>query len=128
MKTLISGMGTEYKNSELKREGTIERSHRTFNEYVRSYISIEKDDWNGWFRCFTMPSTVYNYCSFELVFSKVPNIFKNFNEVDTITSLNNVDDYAKGAKFRLEITLKRAKHLLDINKIKQKSKRVIRIY
>ena len=33
--------------------GTIERSHRTFNEYVRSYISVEKDDWDEWFRYFT---------------------------------------------------------------------------
>ena len=56
-----------------------------------------------------------------MVFSKVPNTFKDFNEVDTITPLYNVDDYAKEAKFRLEIALKRAKLLLDTNKIKQKN-------
>jgi len=64
MKTFITDMGTEYKNSiindlckYLKIEnitstehhhqtvGTIERSHRTFNEYIRSYISVYKTDW-----------------------------------------------------------------------------------
>ena len=63
MKTFITDMGTEYKISiltelcnVLKVEklistahyhqtlGKIERSHRTFNEYVRSYISVDKDD------------------------------------------------------------------------------------
>jgi len=28
--------------------GTVERSHRTFNEYIRSYISIDKNDWDEW--------------------------------------------------------------------------------
>ena len=61
MKTLISDMGTEYKNTILtelcnllkinqiistayhhQTLGTVERSNMTFNEYVRSYISINK--------------------------------------------------------------------------------------
>jgi len=65
MKTFITDMGTEYKNliindlcKYLKMEnitstahhhqtvGTIERSHRTFNEYIRSYISVDKTDWD----------------------------------------------------------------------------------
>jgi len=60
MKMFIMDMGTEYKNSiindlckYLKIEnitstahhhqtvGTIERSHRTFNEYICSYISVD---------------------------------------------------------------------------------------
>ena len=32
-----------------------------------------------------------------------------------------MDDYAKEAKFRLEVALRRAKQLLDINKINQKN-------
>jgi len=61
MKTFISDMGTEYKNSIVndlskylkiknitslahhhQTVGTVKRSHRTFNEYIRSYISIDK--------------------------------------------------------------------------------------
>ena len=49
-----------------------------------------------------------------MVFSKVTNSFKDFNELYTITPLFDVDDYAKEAKFRVAL-------LLDINKIKQKN-------
>jgi len=61
MKTCITDMGTEYKNSIIndlckylkinniastalhhQTVGTDERSHRTFNEYIRSYISVVK--------------------------------------------------------------------------------------
>ena len=57
--------------------GAVERSHRTFNEYVRFYISVEKDDWDEWLRYFTYsfntpPLTIHNYWPFELVFSKIP--------------------------------------------------------
>ena len=127
MKRLISDMDTEYKNSILtelcnfiKIEkltltahyhltlGTVKRSHRTFNEYVRSHISIEEDDWLRYFTyCFnTTPSTVHDYYSFELIFSRIPNTFK---DVDKVAPLYIIDDYAKEAKFRLEISLKRAK-------------------
>ena len=49
MKTFISDMVTEYKNQifiyhHKQTLGTIERSHRTFNEYIRSYISADKID------------------------------------------------------------------------------------
>lgn len=63
MKTLISNMGTEYQNSTLTEPctqlkikmltstayhhqtlGTTEKRHRTFNEYVRLYISVDITD------------------------------------------------------------------------------------
>ena len=63
--SFITDMGTEYKSSILtelcnllkvkkltspshhqQTLYTIGRTHRTFNEYVRSYISVDKDDWN----------------------------------------------------------------------------------
>ena len=108
MKTLISDMGTEYKNSILnelcallkieKLASTanhhqtldaIERSHRTFNEYVRSYISVEKNYWNKRLRYFTYcfnitPSTVHKYFPFEL----------GFRKQQTVSKIYNVGDYA----------------------------------
>ena len=143
MKTFISDMGTEYKNSILtelcnllkiekltstahhhQTVGTIERSHRTLNEYVRSYISIDKYDWDEWLKYFTYcfnttPSTIHNYCPYELVFAKTPNSFQIFN-VDKVEPLYNIEDYAIETKFRLEVAYKRAQQLLDRNKLKQK--------
>jgi len=83
VKTFITDMGTEYKNSIIndlwkylkinnitptahyhQTVGTVERSHRTFNEYIRSYISVDKTDWDVWIQyfvyCFnTTPSMAY---------------------------------------------------------------------
>jgi len=91
MNTFISDMGTEYKNSIIndlciylkiknitytahhyQTVGTVERSRRTFNEYTRSYISIDKNDWDVWLKyCFnTTPSMAHDYCPYELVFGK----------------------------------------------------------
>ena len=47
-------------------------------------------------------------------------MFQQFKEVDEITPLYNIDDYAKEAKFRLEVAHKRAQQLLDRNKLRQK--------
>lgn len=142
MKKLISDMGTEYKNqilseicSTLKIEkitstahhhqtlGTIERNHRTFNEYLRSYISVDKDDWDEWLTYYTYcynttPTIVHDYCPFELVFGKSPNQLENMTEIEP---LYNVENYAKEAKYRLQIAHKRAKQLLENRKLSQKA-------
>lgn len=48
-------------------------------------------------------------------------MFQQFTEVDTITPLYNVNNYAKEAKFRLEVAHKRAQTLLNRHKLRQKS-------
>lgn len=144
MKTMLTDMGTEYKNSIfeelcqlLKVEhktstpyhhqtlGTVERSHRTFNEYVRSYISIDKSDWDEYLKYFcycynTTPSTVHGYCPFELVFGKTPPTF-NFLEQNEITPLYNYDAYDKELKYRLQVAQQRAKEYITKRKEKQKT-------
>jgi len=139
MKTFISDLGTEYKNQilneicdYLKIEkltstayhhqtlGTVERSHRTLNAYLRSYISIDKDDWDDWLTFFTYcynttPSAIHNYCPFELVFAKTPI---PFDDAATVQPLYNLDDYAKEAKFRLQIANERVKHFLNTKKLR----------
>jgi len=97
IKTFISDMGTKYKNSIINElckylkiknitstahhhqtVGTVERSHRTFKEYIRSYISIDKNGWDVWLKyfvyCFnTTPSMAHDYCLYELVFGETSN-------------------------------------------------------
>lgn len=143
MKKIITDMGTEYKNNIfdelcklLKVEnvtstayhhqtlGTIERSHRTLNEYLRSYISINKSDWDEWLRYFTYcynttPSTVHDYCPFELVFGKTPPEF-DFLTNNAIDPIYNLESYEKEVKFRLQIAQERSKRLLEKAKIKRK--------
>jgi len=97
-------MGTEYKSSIIndlcKYIKTVERSHKTFNEYIRSYISIDKNDWDVWLKYFvyffnTTPSMAHDYCSYELVFGKTSNLPKQFNTIKNIEHIYNIGDYAR---------------------------------
>jgi len=86
----------------------VERSHRTFNEFICSYISVDKTDGDVWLQyfayCFnTTPSMAHDYCPYELVFGKTSNLPQYFNSIDKIKPLYNVDDYAKESRFRLTL-------------------------
>ena len=144
VKTILTDQGTEYKNDILKAVckllninhltstayhhetlGTVERSHRTFNEYVRNYISIDKTDWDKYLNFFsycynTTPSTVHDYCPYQLVFGKTPNQFKNIN-YKSIERVYNMDLYVKELKFRLQVAQQRASEMIKNKKIIQKS-------
>lgn len=146
MRTIVTDMGTEYKNSLIEHLckylkvknitstayhhqtlGTVERSHRTFNEYVRSYISIDKDDWDVWLRYFTYcynttPSVSHGYCPYELLFGRVPNMFQVFNQIKDIQPLYNPEDYSKEVRYRMEMAYKRARQLLETAKIERKER------
>jgi len=101
--------------------GTIERSHRTFNEYIRSYISVDKTDWDVWHQyfvfCFnTTPSMAHNYFPYELVFGKTNNLPKQFNSIENIEPIYNIDDYARESKYRLEVAYKKTRIMIEKNK------------
>jgi len=110
MKTFITDMGKEYTNWKIENiistahhhqtVGTVERSHRMFNEFFRSYISLNKSDCDVWLQYFTyrfntIPSMAHDYCPNELVIDRTANLPIQFNSVDNIDPLYNLDDYAK---------------------------------
>lgn len=133
---ILSDMGTEYKNQTIEELykllnveyktstayhhqtlGTIERSHRTFNEYVRSYISLDRSDWDEWLRyfayCFnTTPSTVHSYCPYELVFGKSPTTIETLQS-GNVEPIYNIDSYAKEVKYRMQLMTKRVEQMLE---------------
>lgn len=143
-KTIRSDLGTEYKNSLftelatlLKYDhnmstpyrhetlGTIERSHRTLNEYLRAYIDSSRTDWDVWIKYFTYcynttPNTSHNYTPFELVFGKTPNLpLQIFNR--GIEPVYNIENFAKEFKYRLQLAQERAQKLLIKEKENRKS-------
>lgn len=144
MKTFITDMGTEYRNTIMNELckylkinnitstahhhqtlGTVERSHRTLNEYLRSYISVDKTDWDVWLNyfvyCFnTTPSMAHNYCPYELVYSKTPNLPKELSIKNNIDPIYNIDNYAIESRYRLEMAYKRARIMLENHKRKNK--------
>lgn len=144
MAKILTDMGTEYMNQVLNELcmlmkvekihstpyhhetlGTVERSHRTLNEYLRTYITSDKSDWDTWVQFFvycynTTPSTAHGYCPFELVFGKQsPDL--DFLDANTIDPLYNIESYQKEVKFRLQVAQRRAADLLKNSKILRKS-------
>lgn len=136
MNVILTDMGTEYLNSVLKELcdllkitqihstayhhqtlGVVERSHRTFNEYIRSYIDINRLDWDEWLKYFTYcfnttPSSVNNYCPFQLVFAKIPPSF-DFLSSNKIDPVYNIDSYYSEIRQRLQISNLRAKQIIE---------------
>lgn len=145
IKLLISDQGSEYVNAIMRQLceyvgishktstayhhetlGTVERSHRTFNEYLRTYLSDDAD----WETCLKYFAYCYNtsyhtsfdfkFTPFELVFGRKSNL-PEFLLNDRIDPLYNVESFAKEAKYRLQTTAKAAKQLLEKNKLRVKT-------
>ena len=141
MRKILSDRGTEYINQVTKELfklmnieqvsstayhhetlGSIERTHRVFNEYLRSYINEYQTNWDECVKYFTYcynttPHTSFNfkYTPFELVFAKnaLSHDFLLNNKVDPNY---NVDNYALEVKQQLQIAHKIARELLNRSK------------
>lgn len=144
IKRILTDLGTEYINKIIKKlctllqithdtstayhhqtVGTAERSHRTFNEYIRSYLS-NMSDWEEYSRyfdfCYNIShhSAFYNkYSPYELVFNKNPILPIDWlnGQVDPIY---NFDDFVYEAKFRLQNAHQDANNLLKKLKMRNK--------
>lgn len=144
-KHILTDMGTEYVNKIFKNVtklfdinhqtstpyhphtvGGIERSHRTLNEYLRSYLAPNTPEWDTYVKLFaycynTTPNSSFDckFSPFELVFGKhSPTIdFLNNKRTDPIYDF---DDYAVNLKYKLQISHKMAKELLIKLKLRNK--------
>lgn len=145
MKHILTDLGSEYKNQTLEELckilqidlihstayhhetlGTIERNHRTLNEYLRSYLNDSKSDWEDYLMKFTYcynitPNSSLNlkYTPYELVFGKSPRLLDILKD-RTIDPLYNIENYAKELKYRLQIAHNIAHNLLEIKKTTNK--------
>lgn len=144
MKELLSDRGSEYVNSILdhlcqllnierktstsyhhRTLGTVERSHRTLNEYLRSYVNDGRTDWDDWLAYFTYcynttPSVaIKDYCPYQLIFGKTPNIYEFLNS-GMIDPVYNVEDYHSEVKYRLQLAHQRSRKYLNDAKTQRK--------
>lgn len=106
--------------------GSIERTHRTFNEYLRINLPGSGQTWDEFLNYFvftynTTPNVSFNlkYSPFELVFSKKPCVLDILerNEIDPVY---NIDNFAIEAKFRLQLAHAHARELLELAKSRNK--------
>lgn len=145
MNTIKSDLGTEFKNeifTELckllkitinfstgyhhQTVGTVERNHRVFNEYVRSYIKEHMTDWDTYLKYFTFyhnttSNAVFDnkFTPFELVFGRIAVLPNEFSA--NLDPIYNLDDYSKEIKYRLQETNLLAKQLIAKHKNRNKN-------
>lgn len=144
VKYILTDRGTEYVNSVMKElcrdlgidhktstpyhhqtMGTVERNHRVFNEYLRSYLTNDSD-WEEWLKFFaycynTTPHSSFKceYSPFELVHGRKGDLPK-FTQSTAVDPVYNLDNYAKEARYRLHMTSKTAREMLLENKRRSK--------
>lgn len=143
-KELRTDQGTEYKNEvmtelckllKIKHKasvayhhqtlGTVERNHRVFNEYIRSFVT-DLSEWDDYLKYFTFMynTTLHSsfdekFTPFELVFGKKANIFEVLN--GNIQPIYNVDSYSEEIRYKLQLTNARARKLLEKIKLRNKA-------
>lgn len=112
-------MSTAYHHQTVE---TIERNHRTLNEYIRLYVT-NIEQWDEYIHYYTYcyntsKHAAFNnvYSPYELVFGRKPremsNIFTNI-----IDPVYNIDNYINELKFKLQIAHDQAKQFVDKNKL-----------
>lgn len=101
--------------------GSIERNHRTLNEYIRIYVT-NMNQWDEYVQYFTYcyntaKHSAFNnkYSPYELIFGKNP---REFNEIlnGHIDPIYNFDSYVSELKFKLQTAHNQAKTFVEKNK------------
>lgn len=144
IKILMSDQGTEFVNAILKEickqlkiefrtstpyhhetMGAVERNHRFFNEYLRSYLTDDTD----WEECLAYFAYCYNtshhasfnyeYTPFELVYARKNNPIE-YMQSNRVEPMYNIDNYAYESKYRLQVAAQAARRLIENSKIRSK--------
>lgn len=145
MKSILTDRGTEYRN-ELIQElctlmrikqnsstayhhqtvGSVERNHRSFNEYLRAYINDNIANWETFLHYFAFCYNISKHSSFEHAFSPYEIVFNRSvplpHEIfdGRVDPLYKVDDYVFESKYRLQLVHEKTKELLEKIKVRNK--------
>lgn len=143
VRSIKTDLGTEYKNSIVKELcellkiehnfstayhhetlGSIERNHRTLNEYLRSYLT--DNNWDIYLKyfsfCYNISYTAANghkYTPFELVFAKKCTLPEELTH--SVSPVYDFENYSKIAKYTLQIAHKEVNSAIENRKIQIKS-------
>lgn len=145
-KQILSDCGTEFLNQVIKELcvllnieqihsapyrhqtiGTVERNHRVINEYFRSYI-VNMENWEDYIKYFmfcynSTPHSSFDnkFSPFEIIFAKKPNLPQSYYQ-NNMSPIYNLDNYISEIKYKLEVTNKLARNLLEKNKYLTKAR------
>jgi hypothetical protein len=145
MKNILTDQGTEYKNEVIKEltnllqiehhtstpyhhetVGSVERNHRVFNEYLRSYLEDTQIEWEEYLKYFTFcynitPSFCFDlkFTPYELVYNKKPVVI-DFLSNNTVSPCYNIENFSQEAKLLLQKNILEARRMLKQLKINSK--------
>lgn len=148
MKNIRTDCGTEYKNEILSKlckmlkikqftstpyhhqtVGSVERNHRTMNEYLRSFLCNTKSNWDTYLNYYTYcynttPNTAIGmYTPFELMYSRKAKPLCKFEGSEGATEIKlpyNIDNISQMAKYRLNVAHKYAQEFVNKSKVANK--------
>ena len=143
LKEIRTDLGTEFANNVVKElcnllnishktstpyrhetVGTVERNHRTLNEYLRAYINDNHTDWDKYVCMFnycynlTPNTALHGYSLFELVFGRRA-ISPDFL-AKPVTPIYNLDSYVLELQHRLKIAHMQVNRYLASDKVLRK--------
>lgn len=101
--------------------GSIERNHRTLNEYIRIYVT-NMELWDEYIIYFTYCYNTSKHSAFNNAYSPYELVFgKNANELNQIFTgaiepVYNIENYANELKFKLQIAHQQAQDFIKKNK------------
>lgn len=99
--------------------GTVERNHRTFNEYLRAFLKDDRHLWDRyskWFCYNTTPNSAFNYYTpFELVYGRRPRTYEDIYN-NSPGPVYTVDSYGRELQYSLNLVHNRVKLFIDRNK------------
>lgn len=144
MKRIVSDLGSEFKNqifTELTKLmgiqhdfstayhhetlGVVEKNHKTFNEYLRTYLNEDRTDWDTYLNAFIFcynrtPSTATGYTPYELVYGKLPTNLEFLS--GSIDPVYNFEDYVRELKHRLQYASQKAREMVERQKLERKTR------
>ena len=96
-----------------------------FRNFLRIYCGNTPLEWDKWidyyqFAYNTTIHTATGKTPYELVFGKICNLPSNLSDTETIDPIYNLNDYSRMLKFKLQVSQKKVKEMLQ----REKSKRV----
>ncbi len=104
--------------------GMLERNHRELNVFLRNYVDLPLHDWDKWLAVYayaynTTPNSYHSYTPFQLVHGFNPKVIEEFL-TGTVSPVYNIDDYSKVVRYQLEIAHKRAREMVETEKLRRK--------
>jgi transposase InsO family protein len=105
-------------------QGSLERTHRSLMEYIRSYVAMDFRNWDQWVRYATFahnttPQSSTNYMPFQLLYGRLPNL-PGILQREPKSAYYAYDSYVRELEARLQSSYAMVRRNLETAKLNNK--------